>query len=87
MSMVDQGRTAVEPDFALHQAPEPPPLDPQAIERAYRLQRARRRARVARLRERRHAGVRFWLVLIVLLAASVALAVVIVAEIQRLFGV
>jgi len=85
--MVDQGGTAVETPVA---APEPEgelPLDPVAVERAYRLHRARRRARVERRREKRRAGLRFWLVLLVLVAASIAILVVIAQEVQRLFGI
>jgi hypothetical protein len=64
----------------------PPPYDPIAVDRAYLQERARRRARSERSRARRHAGVRFWVVLVVLLAASVVLIVTIWREIERLFG-
>lgn len=67
--------------------PEPPPLDPGAIDRAYRLHRARRRARVRHLRETKRAGARFWLVLLVLVAATVALGVFIAQQVQQLFGI
>jgi hypothetical protein len=68
-------------------ADEPPPLDPaHAVDRAYHMHRARRRSRVEHRRERRRAHVRFWLFLLVLLAATITLAVVIWKEVQRLFG-
>lgn len=85
--MVEKGGTAVESDTALADADDPLPLDPVAVERAYRVHRARRRARVERRREKRRAGRRFWFVLLVLVAAGVALFVLIVNEVQRLFGV
>ena len=63
-----------------------PPFDPIAVDRAYLQERARRRARIARSRERRRASLRFWLVLLALLAASVLLSLTIWREIERLFG-
>ena len=65
---------------------EAPSVDPAAIDRAVRLQRARRRARIEQRRARRAGRVRFWLVLLALLAASVVLALVSWREIERLFG-
>jgi hypothetical protein len=65
---------------------ETPPLDPGAVERAYRFHRARRAARERRYRERRWAGVRFWVVLILVLAGVVLLAAQTLGEIERLFG-
>jgi len=63
-----------------------PPFDPVAVDRAYLQERARRRARIERSRARRRAGVRFWLVLLVLIAVSVLLTVTILNEVERLFG-
>ncbi|MGH3131563.1 MAG: hypothetical protein ACRDNX_12150 [Gaiellaceae bacterium] len=63
-----------------------PPVDPFAVERAYRLERAKRRARLARTQARRRAGFRFFVVLMVLLGLSVFLSLTIWQEIQRLFG-
>jgi hypothetical protein len=63
-----------------------PPLDPGAVERAYRAHRARRVARDRWQRERRWAGVRFWLVLVLALAAAVLLASRTLGEIERVFG-
>lgn len=85
--MVEQAGTAVEADVTATEPEIGPPLDAHAVERAYRAHRARRKARVERRREKRLAGVRFWLVLLVLVAASIALLVVIAQEVQRLFGI
>jgi hypothetical protein len=63
-----------------------PPFDPVAVDRAYLAERARRRARIERTRARRRAGLRFWLVLLVLLGASLLLTLTIWREIERLFG-
>jgi hypothetical protein len=68
-------------------AGDEPPLDPDAIDRAYRLHRARRNARDERRRELRRAGARFWFVVLLLLVASLALAVFIVDQVQQLFGI
>jgi hypothetical protein len=66
--------------------PDAPSFDRVAVERAYRLQRARRRARVARSREKRRAGLRFLLVLVALVALSVYLSLTVWSEVERLFG-
>lgn len=66
--------------------PDAPSFDRVAVERAYRLQRARRRARVARSREKRRAGLRFLLVLVALVALSVYLSLTVWNEVERLFG-
>lgn len=63
-----------------------PPFDPAQVDRAYLQERARRRARIERSRARRRAGVRFWLVVLVLIAVSVLLTVTILNEVERLFG-
>lgn len=68
------------------EADAPPLYEPGALDRAYLQERARRRARHERTRARRRASVRFWAVLIVLLAVSVVLIVTIWREIERLFG-
>jgi hypothetical protein len=76
-----------QPARHVRAADEQPPLDPApAVDRAYNLHRARRRARVEHRRERRRARLRFWIFLLVLVAATITLAVVIWKEIQRLFG-
>jgi hypothetical protein len=63
-----------------------PVVDHEAVRDTVRLHRARRKARIAHRRRTRRAGIRFWLVLIVLLVASVVLSITIWHEIQRLFG-
>lgn len=67
-------------------ADDSPPIDPEAIEDAYRFHRARRRARFEHRRRAKHAGIRFWLVLLLLVAASAVLAVTLWREVERLFG-
>jgi anti-sigma-K factor RskA len=67
-------------------AREEPPLDPEAVPRAYRFYRARRAARARRSRERRWAGVRFWIVLAVVAAVAAALAAQTLGELERVFG-
>lgn len=63
-----------------------PPFDPVAVDRAYLHERARRRARIERNRAKRRASLRFWLVLLGLIAVSVALTLTIWREVERLFG-
>jgi len=63
-----------------------PRLDPDAVRRSYHLHRARRRARVEHVRRTRRAGARFWLVLLLLVAACALLALTTWREIGRLFG-
>lgn len=67
-------------------APETPPLDPAAVQHAYRLERAKRRARERRALERRLAALRFVVVLVLLLALSVFITLIVWGQIQRLFG-
>lgn len=65
---------------------EAPPFDPVAVDRAYLQERARRRARIERTRAQRRAGLRFWVVLLVLVSVSVLLTLTIWREVERLFG-
>jgi hypothetical protein len=65
---------------------ETPPLDPEAVERAYHFHRARRAAREQWKRERRHASLRFWLVLAFVIGAAIFLAARTLGEIEQLFG-
>ena len=65
---------------------EAPPLDPEAVERAYHFHRARRAARERWHRQRRWAGVRFWLVLTLAVVGAVLLAARTLGEIERIFG-
>ena len=68
---------------SLHEVPF---ADPLAVRRAYRLERARRRARVERMQERRLATLRFFIVLITLLAGTLFLSLTIWGQIARMFG-
>lgn len=83
MQVVRSAPTQAPP---LEREDAPPPLDPGAVERAYRFHRARRAARERRLRERRWAGVRFWLVLALVIGVAVYLALRTLGEIERIFG-
>jgi hypothetical protein len=65
---------------------DPPPIDPVAIDRNYRFERARRRVRDERRRATKKASRRFWYVLLLLLVACVVLAVSVWNEVERLFG-
>jgi hypothetical protein len=62
------------------------PLDPTAVERAYRRERARRRARERHKVEASLAHFRFYAVLLVLFAGTIGLLVLVWNEIQHLFG-
>lgn len=62
------------------------PLDPTAVERRYRLERARRRARERHKQESSLARVRFHAVLVVLVAGAIGLLLLIWDQVQRLFG-
>jgi hypothetical protein len=64
----------------------PPVSDPSAIARAYRFHRAKRRVRQERTRARKAANLRFWLMLLCLLALSAYLSVTIWHQVQKLFG-
>ena len=64
-----------------------PSLDPLAIERNYRRERARRRARVERRSAARRSDVRFWVTLLVLAFISAFVILAAWHELQTLFGV
>jgi hypothetical protein len=61
-------------------------LDPAAVQRAYQLHRARRRAHRNHRKETKRAKLRFWFVLLGLVAVSVYLSIVIWHQIERTFG-
>ena len=52
-----------------------PVVDHEQVQQTVRLHRARRKARLAHRKRTKRAGIRFWVVLVVLLVASVALSV------------
>ena len=64
-----------------------PSLDPAAVERAYRRERARRHARHRRRDDARSSNARFWVVMAVLIFLTVVFALVAWQEIQTTFGI
>ena len=64
-----------------------PPIDPNAIDRAYRFYRAQRHAKVEHRRETKMAHFRFWAVLGLLLLACAVVAVTVWSEVARIFGI
>jgi hypothetical protein len=66
---------------------EAPPLDPTAVDRAYRFYRAKRNARVEHRRASRRAHMRFWVFLGLLLLACLVVAVTVWGEVARIFGI
>lgn len=71
---------------ARRRADAPPPFDQERIERAYRLHRARREARIVRAEETRIARARFHFVLAALFVLALVLALAVWREIQHMFG-
>ena len=65
---------------------EDPPVDPEAIDRAYHYHRARRNARVRRKREKAHARLRFLATFLVLVGLALFLMLTSWHEIQKVFG-
>ena len=76
-----------EPAPIRPQFEEVPTHDPHAIARAYHYHRARRAARLERRREQRWARVRFWFVLVCLLLAVAVIGVLILQQVQNIFGI
>ena len=74
------------PDTNVTRDGETPSLDPAAIERAYRRERARRRARVAHHEYARNSSARFWVMLAVLALVTVVIGLTAFHEIQTSFG-
>jgi hypothetical protein len=66
--------------------PEDPPVDPGAVDRAYRYHRARRNARIRRKREKSRATLRFAVMVSLLIAIAVVLVLTIWHEVQKVFG-
>jgi hypothetical protein len=63
-----------------------PPIDPQAIDRAYHYHRARRNARLRRKREKTHAGLRFFVTFAVLVGLALFLLLTIWHQVHKVFG-
>lgn len=66
--------------------PEDPPVDPEAIDRAYHYHRARRNARLRRQREKARARLRFIVTFALLAGLALFLLLTIWNEVQRVFG-
>jgi hypothetical protein len=66
---------------------ESPSLDPRAIERNYRRERARRRAKLERRSAVKRSNVRFWVSLLVLAFLTAFAILAAWHEVQTLFGV
>jgi hypothetical protein len=64
-----------------------PSLDPRAIERNYRRERARRRAKVERQSAVKRSNVRFWVTLLILAFLTAFTILAAWHEVQTLFGV
>jgi hypothetical protein len=65
---------------------EDPPVDPEAIDRAYHFHRARRNARLRRKREKSRARLRFVITFVVLVGLALFLMLTTWREVQELFG-
>ena len=76
-----------EPQYVPVLDDDAPSLDPSAIERAYRRERARRRLRSDRRTEARSSNARFWVVLAVLMFLTVCIALFAWHQVQTTFGV
>jgi type VI protein secretion system component VasF len=76
-----------EPAPIATQPEEAPTHDPHAIAQAYSYHRARRAARIERRRQRRWARLRFWIVLACLLLAVAVIGVLILQQVQNIFGI
>jgi hypothetical protein len=61
-------------------------VDHEAMRQTVRFHRARRKARIEHRKRGRRAAIRFWVVLLALLVAILALSMTVWHEIQRLFG-
>jgi hypothetical protein len=66
--------------------PEEPPVDPSAVDRAYQLYRAKRRAQVLRKRERARARLRFVVAVAALFTLAIVLMLTLWHEVQTVFG-
>jgi hypothetical protein len=66
--------------------PEEPPVDPEAIDRAYHYHRARRNARLRRKREKSQAKLRFVATFVLLIGLALFLMLTTWSEVQEVFG-
>lgn len=66
--------------------PEDPPVDPEAIDRAYHYHRARRNARLRRKREKARARLRFLVTFALLVGLAIFLMLTIWHQVQKVFG-
>ncbi|MGC9974375.1 MAG: hypothetical protein ABSC36_03145 [Gaiellaceae bacterium] len=66
---------------------EKPPIDPTAVTRAYKRERASRQMRRERARERNRAHLRFYVTMLVMLAVVAVIAMLIWQETKALFGI
>jgi hypothetical protein len=66
--------------------PDEPPVDPEAIDRAYYVHRTRRRMRVEQQRERARARLRFVAAVVLLVAIALVLLLTLWHEVQSVFG-
>jgi hypothetical protein len=64
-----------------------PSLDPAAIERAYRRERARRRAKGEHRQYARNSNARYWVAIAVIALITVLLSLMALREIQTSFGI
>ena len=76
-----------EPAQRLPLQGEEPSLDPAAIERAYRRERARRRARIEQREYARNSNARFWVMLAVLTLLTIIIGLTAFHQIQTNFGI
>jgi hypothetical protein len=66
---------------------EKPPIDPTATTRAYKRERASRQMREQRARARNRAHVRFYVTILLMLAAVAAITLLTWQETKTLFGI
>jgi hypothetical protein len=66
--------------------PDDPPVDPYAVQRRLRRERAKRRARIEHRREQRIAGLRFLVLIGLLVFLALFLGLSIWEKIQAVFG-
>ena len=64
-----------------------PPIDPTAVTRAYERERASRQMRQTQARARNRAHLRFYVTMLIMLAAVAVIAMLIWQETKALFGI